>query len=553
MGEGSGVRFKNTIMKKYINILITAIVLIISTNSCKKFEDLTPNPNIAGETAIVPPSYLLGRILYELYQGPGVTDGVQGRVFEGPWNQLSRWNQFTVSNDTYYGGDNVYGWSNSSTPYNLLKLVSKMEVQAATSLNPERNSYKAIGKFIRAYTYVWLTQRVGDIPTDEAGQGLDNLTPKYSTQKEVYAKALQLLEDANTDLTALIPTINTATNISGDIYFNNDLKKWQKVINAYKLRVLISLSKRADDTADLGIKQKFVDVISNPTKYPILSGNADNLQFVYNAAYNPYPIVPTDFYNRNTNISTAFLSLLTPVEDPRTFLLTTPAPGLIKAGKKATDFTAYAGSSIGKPLTALSADKASDVANSPYSFISYLRYYQSFVGPEPYIMLGYSEMCFNIAEAANRGWITADAADFYAKGIKSSISFYGITEGGKVNVSDAGGSPAATVTVITSVNKFLDNVAYKGNNADGLKQILEQKYVAFFQNSGWEAFYNWRRTGLPTTFVTSGVGLNAQGKIPMRWQYPVDETTYNAANAKAAIQSQFGGSDDIFGMLWSIK
>ena len=201
----------------------------------------------------------------------------------------------------------------------------------------------------------------------------------------------------------------------------------------------------------------------------------------------------------------------------------------------------------------LAADKASDVAHSPYSYISFLRYYQSFVGPEPNILLGYSEMCFNIAEAANRGWITSDAADFYTKGINASLNFYGVTDGGTIRVSDAGGSPAATVNVMADVKKFLQNVAYKGNNADGLKQILEQKYVSFFQNSGWEAFYNWRRTGFPTSFVTSGVGLNAQGKIPMRWQYPVDETTYNSVNAKAAIQSQFNGNDDIFSMMWLLK
>lgn len=533
--------------------ILSIFAILISTSGCQNQEELTPNPNIAGENAIVPPSYLMGRILYELYQGGGVTDGISGRVFEGPFSQLSRWNQFTVSNDTYYGGDNIYGWSFTATPYNLLKLTTKMEEQAAVSLNPERNSFKAIGKFIRAYSYIWLTQRVGDIPTDEAGLGLNNLTPKYSSQKEVYAKALQLLEDANTDLNALIPTINTATNISGDIYFNNDLKKWQKTINTYKLRVLISLSKRADDTADLGIKQKFADVIKNPTKYPIMAGNADNLAFVYNAAYNPYPITPTDFYNRNTNIGFPILDIMTKTEDPRTFVLTTPAPGLIKAGKKASEFSAYVGSNIGKPLTALAADKASDVTNSPYSYISYLRYYQSFVGPEPNILLGYSEMCFNIAEAANRGWITSDAADFYTKGINASLSFYGVTDGGTIRVSDAGGSPTATVNVTADVKKFLQNVTYKGNNADGLKQILEQKYVSFFQNSGWEAFYNWRRTGFPSSFVTSGVGLNAQGKIPMRWQYPVDETTYNATNAKAAIQSQFSGNDDIFSMMWLLK
>jgi Starch-binding associating with outer membrane len=538
-------------MKKLIKI--SAIMMALVMSSCQKFETLTPNPNLAGETASVPPSFILGKIMFELYRGGGVVDGVPGSVNEAPFGQLSRWNQFTVSNDTYYGGDNTYSWSVSATPYNLLKLVKKMEDQAAVGLNKDRNSYKAMGKFIRAYVYVWLTQRVGDIPTDEAGQGIENVTPKYTAQKDVYAKALQLLEDANTDLNALIPTINSATNISGDIYYANDLKKWQKAINSYKLRVLISLSKRADDTADLGIKQKFADVISNPTKYPIFTANTDNLAFTYNAAYNPYPVTQTDFYNRNTNISSTLLSLMTKNEDPRTFVLTTPAPGLIKAGKKATNFSAFVGSDISKPLTALAADKASDVANSPYSYISYLRYYQSFVGPEPTIMLGYPETMFNIAEAANRGWITADAADFYKKGINASLSFYGIANGSNLKVGDAGGTPAGTVTVPADVTKFQDMAAYKGNNADGLEQILEQKYIAFFQNSGWEAFYNWRRTGLPASFISTGVGINAQAKVPLRWQYPVDEITYNSVNAKAAIASQYGGTDDIFAKMWLIK
>jgi Starch-binding associating with outer membrane len=538
-------------MKKIAKI--SGIFMVLIMMSCQKFEDLTPNPNIAGETAVVPPSFILGKIMFELYRGGGVVDGVPGSVSETPFGQISRWNQFTTSNDTYYGGDNIYGWSVSATPYNLLKLVDKMETQAAVGLNKDRNSYKAIGKFIRAYTYVWLTQRVGDIPTDEAGLGLANVTPKYTPQKEVYAKALQLLEDANTDLNALIPTITSATNISGDIYYGNDLKKWQKAINAYKLRVLISLSQRAEDTPELGIKQKFTDVISNPAKYPIIGSNAENLAFVYNDLYNPYPLNQLDFYNRNTNISKTFMQLLTKNEDPRTFVLTTPAPGLIKAGKKATEFSAYVGADNAKPLTALSADKASDVANSPYSYISYLRYYQTFKGPESCILLGYSETMFNIAEAANRGWITADAADFYKKGINASLSFYGINNGSNLRVGDAGGTPTATVTIPADVNKFLEMSIYKGNSPEGLIQILEQKYVSFFQNSGWEAFYNWRRTGIPSNFISSGIGLNAQAKVPLRWQYPVDEITYNSVNAKAAIQSQYGGNDDIFAKMWLIK
>lgn len=48
--------------------------------------------------------------------------------------------------------------------------------------------------------------------------------------------------------------------------------------------------------------------------------------------------------------------------------------------------------------------------------------------------------------------------------------------------------------------------------ADDLQQVLLQKYLAFFQNSDWEAYYNWRRTGIPAFHTGPGTGPN--GVIP---------------------------------------
>ncbi len=41
---------------------------------------------------------------------------------------------------------------------------------------------------------------------------------------------------------------------------------------------------------------------------------------------------------------------------------------------------------------------------------------------EPNIMIGYIEMCFNIAEAINRGWATGNAEDWYKKGVSASLA-----------------------------------------------------------------------------------------------------------------------------------
>jgi hypothetical protein len=105
------------------------------------------------------------------------------------------------------------------------------------------------------------------------------------------------------------------------------------------------------------------------------------------------------------------------------------------------------------------------------------------------------------------------------------------------------------------VTNFLNNpnVVYAGNNNAGLAQILQQKYVAFWQNSGWEAYYNWRRTGIPA-FSQGGAGIGTPtNAIPLRWQYPTDESTYNTTNWQNAVTSQYGGTDAVTGTMWLIK
>lgn len=90
------------------------------------------------------------------------------------------------------------------------------------------------------------------------------------------------------------------TNISGDLIYNGDLLKWRKLINSYRLRILMDLSKRADDS-DLNVKQTFADIVNNPSQNPIMEGSADSgaLPF-YNLVNNRYP-----YFNSN-DLKTAY-------------------------------------------------------------------------------------------------------------------------------------------------------------------------------------------------------------------------------------------------------
>jgi len=201
-------------------------------------------------------------------------------------------------------------------------------------------------------------------------------------------------------------------------------------------------------------------------------------------------------------------------------------------------------------------DNGSGFAPGAYSFQSRSRYYSNYSGENVFIV-GYPEMCFNIAEGINRGWATGNAESWYQKGIKASMEFYGIKEGpNAMRYSKTGGRDAAdfvTYNVDFSFDSYYAQplVRYNGNTSAGLEQIITQKYLAFFMNSGSEAYFNFRRTGFPK-FLT-GVGTGNSGRIAVRWQYPTSERTYNPDNYKTAIDRQFSGKDDINDAIWISK
>jgi hypothetical protein len=518
-------------MKKIFSILTIGAVLF--TTSCKKeFDSLQNDPSRATS---VPPNLILNGVLSDIYQGP--------------FSPTQRWNQFYACNYAYYG-DQQYTWSGVSYgTYNTLKNVIKMEEEAAKNVAAP-NPYTALGKFLRAYMFYNLTMQTGDIPVAEALKSLSNLAPKYDAQKEVFKQILALLEESNNEMSAIITKGSYV--LSSDFYYNNDLNKWRRAVNSFKLRVLIQLSKY-DTDADLNIKQKFNETITNSSKYPLFTNMEDNLQYAYNAQFNKYPTNPESFGFdvARYNMASTYLNKLVTLKDPRTFVVAEPASALVAAGAAPNSFAAFNGAGSGEDLATMSVE----AGLGKYSFINRKRYYSSFTA-ENTIQIGYPEMCFNIAEAINRGWITGTAEDWYKKGIQASIGFYGIVNGSNsVYFQKAGGTLSDydiySINYDWATYYAQPSVTYAGNNASGLNQIITQKYLAFYQNSGWEAYYNWRRTGIPT--FHTGPGNGNSNRIAQRFQYPTAEKSTNTTNVNAAIQSQFAGQDDINAKMWIIK
>lgn len=495
-------------MKK---ILYIFILLTITFSACNKFEEFEKNQNKPGE---VPPSLILTHVIYDMVYYP--------------WSSEQRWNQFWCSNYAYYD-DQQYDWTTTNFNYSKLNNVKQMVAEAKRVGLAENNAYSALGKFFNAYYYIDMSMRLGDLPLTDALQGLDNTASRYDSQKAVFQQSLVWLEEANDDLQKLID--NHDVSLTGDFMLGNDLSKWQKVVNTFKLRTLITLSKKESD-ADLNIKQAFADVIANPAKYPLMSSMEDNLVFIFNNSTDKYPLNPDNygFTATRDNMSATYLNTLVDLKDPRTFIVAEPAPAKIAGGLTPQDYAAYVGANSGESLD----DMSTKMLNGEYSAINKQKYYGTYEG-EPCIQIGYIEQCFNIAEAINRGWVSGNAEDFYTNGIKASWTFHG-----------------ADVAANWADYYSQSSVKYKGSNADGLTQIITQKYLGFFQNSGWEAYYNNRRTGIPE-FLT-GPGTANSGRIAKRWQYPSSERSTNADNYNSALQSQYGSqNDDINDVMWLLK
>jgi hypothetical protein len=161
----------------------------------------------------------------------------------------------------------------------------------------------------------------------------------------------------------------------------------------------------------------------------------------------------------------------------------------------------------------------------------------------------------------------SDAENWYIKGIKESMSFYGIPLSGNLNVyflhPGASLGTYDTYTVPVDFNAYYNqaDIKYNGNTTTGLKQILEQRYLALFRHSGLESYFTYRRTmadpnlkamgGVPK--FQTGPGTGNSGRIASRFQYSSNERTANASNYNTALGKQFGGNDDINALMWILK
>jgi hypothetical protein len=497
-------------MKRIINY--TLIILGMMTSSCENLESIYEDPNNAEHTH---PKLLLKTIAYNTFTGQGTGAMFASRMFV---------NSDGASNEQYYTWDR-----GSFDRYNTLRNVTKMMKEAEIQQTPE---YIYLGKFFRAYQFYELTRAFGDIPYSEAlkGETEENFSPAYDPQETIIPALLAELKEAADGLASV-------SAIEGDIIYGGDPVKWQRLINSLRLRILLDLSHKEGE-ASLNIAGQFNGIYTGEL---LMESNADNGQLVYLDQSGSRYFEYLGKYG-SVAMSSTFTDMLKERRDPRLFVFCQRHPNAVAAGLPVNDFNAYGGADPTLPYGEISEER-----NKGYVSMVNERYYDDPVN-EPHMLMGYPELQFILAEAATRGWIEGGnpvkAQTFYENGVKASFAFY---------QSHAGNYAAYLGS--SAVGQYLTgplvNLAFAATTEKRIEYIITQKYIQFYFQSGQELFYNNRRTGYPAFATGGAVGNN--GKVPLRWMYPLDEFNRNAANVEAAVDRQFGGDDNINGQMWLLK
>ncbi|WP_298780628.1 SusD/RagB family nutrient-binding outer membrane lipoprotein [uncultured Polaribacter sp.] len=369
-------------------------------------------------------------------------------------------------------------------------VIKDADVMQKLALEEGNSNMQGVALVIKANAYQILTDAFGNIPMTEA-LGADttgNITPAYDdSQTEIYPAIIAMLEEADALLNG-----NGTIDSSQDLLYYGDYTGWKKFANSLKFRVLM----RSGNTSGL---QSLVNAGN------LFSSNNDEAKLVYLSAApnaNPWYEGLVDG-GRDTEwcLGEELVNYMNAYGDPRLAVYAQEVGG-----------NGSGGGYVGKPAG------IEDIGNSIYGDSNNV----SLIGEkyleaeQPAYFMSYAQLNLLMAEAAEKGYISGDAATYFAAGITASCEANGVSA--------------------PSIN-YLSGTA-------GLQQIAEQSWVALYMQ-GFEAWAEWRRTGYPELPLAIDAAVSS---IPTRFNYPATQQSLNNANYTEAVSVQ--GADLLTTPLW---
>ncbi len=482
--------------------LIIMFLLLVWTGACTSdFEELNTNPNAPVE---VSPQYLLPQALQttvDNYWGNRIRNERLNFDHAMCWVQHLTRNIYENEGDNYnvQPSVNITNWEVFYTD-GLINFEKIRELSSAEADVPNSN-YEGIGIGMRAWTTAIITDVWGAVPFTDALKGTAEeavFSPGYDAQPDVYAQLIDDLATANALLNPDGPAVK------GDIMFNGDVMMWKKFFNSTRFKLL---NRQAHVVSGSG--EEMQAMLDDPDTWPMISSNDEIAELVYGAVPtgNPWNDILVQQGRTDWNISSTLVNKMKALDDPRLDVFAQPgnqAEGEITGhpnglpGATATTFLGFSAT--------INVETFAQV-NSPA------------------VLMSYSELLFNQAEAALDGDINGNAEELFAQAVAASFDQYGLEV------------PGNYIASLGTLNKEV---------------LMTQKWIALF-GQGIEAWTELRRTGFP---VLPEPDPRAQfqndGVLPTRMIYPSTEYSLNGEQVQDGVSFN-EGPDNMKTPLWWVE
>ena len=359
---------------------------------------------------------------------------------------------------------------------------------------------KAVGEILLAYNIAAATDIYGDTPYSQVGDFITYPAPSADKQSDIYDAVFKLLDDA-------IANLDDASNTLGgyDFLYGGDAAKWKKFAMGLKARYTMRLIlKSSDKNADYKKVIEYVDAsFASAAEQATLS--------IYDGVSAQNPVFDFEWSRDGISSSASMYNKLTARKDPRAErVYYDPGSWGFYSAEDAKDLLAP----NGKPT------------ESQYEYC-----YDSFFFAEvaPIHFLSYHELLFLKAEAQNR--LGNDAKATLKKAVEAAfVNFENNVQAAQnaPTVNGYGGLEPLPGNALDAdaADKYFDDEVAPLFDADPFKEIMMQKYIAFWGANGEsvEAYNDVRRLKAEGKDIYS---LANEGKFPLRAAYGNDDVVNN--------------------------
>jgi hypothetical protein len=481
---------------KNLKTIFFAGALLLTIASCEDLDTL--NENTKAYTTTIPSSLMTtSQVNYSYFL---TNASVNDNNFRG---YAQYWSTSTYTDEVNYNqAKRNLGNSHSVILYrDVLKdlqvaksMITNEQALGSIEIAVKKNKLAVLDiQIIMAYQT--LVDIFGDIVYSEALDIVNHPTPKYDDAKTVYLDLARRLDEAIGDLDSGNKSFDSA-----DLIYKGNVAKWKKLANSVKLKMGLHL---ADVDA-----AKAKTMVESAYNSGLIGNNSESALFQYfSTVVDQNPLFTSLAEEKQIILAEFFVNELNAKSDPRRDIFFDPA-------------TKIGGVYKGAPY-------AKQVTYSGFSLPG-IRIKQK---TNPGVIFDYTETCFLLADAANRGFsVGGTAADYYEKGIRSSMDYWNVSS------ADADAYIART------------DVAFATASGTDKQKIAYQLWIAYY-NRGFEAWTEYRRLDFPILVAPPTAVPEAEGKVPVRNIYSLFDSTLNRDNYNAAATA-IGGDKMTTKLFW---